>query len=560
MNSDNARNATRHLWRYGKSKKTEIAYGLIALAVMLPLLGRGYILSLDMVFVPTLRVPDTVSSSYLFHALLAGLGHIMPSDIIQKIMLFSILILSGIGAHRLLKDLADKKPTTDTTAAYVAGMLYMINPYTYSRFMAGQYSVLLGYAFLPFFARTLLQFLGAPGARTMFPVMLWAVLISIVSVHSIGLVAVLSITGLGLAVWQHRQHRSQLQTLCAYSLGGLLIAAALSSYWLVPLLLGSSETAQTIARFGTGDQQAFATLGGSVIGKLANVVRLQGFWAEAHGQYALPQDRMPAWGLVALAVWALVFAGGRRLWQQGRHAETALFGSAALAAVLVSVSGLSAWLMHLPLLAGYREPHKFVGLVALTFALFTGLGAAAILARLTRRYGETTASAGAGILLALPLAFTPTMFWGFNGQLKPQSYPSDWSAMNQRLNHDSSNFQVLFLPWHLYMPFEFTGRQIANPARKFFDKPILVSDNPEFDDVSASSDPVIRKLDKVLADATKRQDLGKQMSAHNIKYILLAKDSDYEKYQYLDNQQDLHLLQETTTLKLYRNQAWRHEE
>ncbi|HTE22770.1 MAG TPA: hypothetical protein VK674_07100 [Candidatus Limnocylindria bacterium] len=544
-------------------KSTLIIYSLVALVILLPLLDRGYILTLDMVFVPDLQVPGSVSSSYLLHTGLAILGKLVPSDIVQKLMLFSILVFSGFGAHRLFELIHAKVRTevrteaANSAAAYFAGIFYMINPYTYSRFMAGQYSVLLGYALLPFFANAWLQFLTNPAKKTTLTVVLWAVLISIVSVHSVGLIALLGCIGLGGALWQNRQHSATVKKLCMYSLGGLGVAMILSSYWLVPLVLGHNQTARTIEGFGTGDHQAFVTAGGHAIGRLGNAVRLQGFWAEDRALYDLPQERMPAWGLLILVLWVLAITGGIRFWRQGQHLETAVLGAGAAIAVFLAVGGLSGWLAGLPLLGGYREPHKFTGLLALAYAIFGGAGVAALLQRTEKRFGGTAASAIMGAVLVLPLAITPTMVWGFAGQLAPRHYPKDWFVVNQRLNQDTSNFQVLFVPWHLYMPFNFSGRTIANPAMKFFDKPILSSDDPEFRGASTTSSTAsIRSVGRVLADASGRQDLGRQLAAHNIKYILLANESDAEKYHYMDDQKDLYVISQTTTLKLYRNKLW----
>ena len=138
-----------------------LVYCLLALAVMLPLLLPGFILTLDMSFTPELRMPEYMSSSYLFHTALHYLNVILPADIIQKILLFSILLLSGLGMHFLVRHIQDAKDKGGEFAlwgAHVAGAVYMINPFTYSRFMTGQYAVLLGYALLPFFVLSLLRF------------------------------------------------------------------------------------------------------------------------------------------------------------------------------------------------------------------------------------------------------------------------------------------------------------------------------------------------------------------------------------------------------------------
>ncbi len=241
-----------------------VEFGALALFILLPLMRPGYILTLDMIFTPTLRMPVEVNNSYLFYGLLHWLNYVLPSQVIQKLLLFGILVLSGVGAYRLVIKLSSCQVfklagsesesdelsafnfqlSTAVWGAYFAGIFYMVNPFVYSRFMAGHYLVLLGYALMPFFTIALWRFLdglggdrvegigyrGASGIKTRFlgalkpgfldglgegrgldkesanpipytlyPLVGWAVLISLISIHSIGFMVLLSLVG--AVVW-----------------------------------------------------------------------------------------------------------------------------------------------------------------------------------------------------------------------------------------------------------------------------------------------------------------------------------------------------------------------
>ncbi len=543
--------------------KPHVLYAVLVLTILSPLLLPGYIFTLDLVFAPRIPLHSAITSDYMLRALLHLLNIIVPSSVLEKLLVFITFWLMGIGAYWLASYITERRERVETYerwGAYLAGAFYMINPYTYSRFMAGHYLVLLGYGVLPFFVKALLRFLEQPGWRSVLKLACWVILISIVSIHTLGLVAVLTVVALGLSAWRYRGQQAYLRRMVSYGLLGLFIFLVASSYWLVPLMLGKGEIAQTVAQFGKGDQQAFATIGQGVIGQLSNVIRLQGFWAEgSKGGYALPQDRMPAWGLMMLIVWVLVVVGGRALWRKGRRFETALFGSSAGIAVVLSVGGTSNWLSHvLPLFGGFREPHKFVGLVALMYAVFVGQGTAQLMRKAQKRFHEMGAYGVLAIIMVVLVACTPTMFWGFGGQLRPRQYPDDWYAINKRLDRDKSDFQVVFLPWHLYMYFDFAGRIIANPAENFFDKPVIVSNNPEFGKASLTDkDPTKLTLSRtILAQAKQGNNLGSKLAPLHVKYLILAKEDDYQKYTYLDHQKDLQLISESDTIKLYRNVAW----
>lgn len=533
---------------YNNQKARVIAlFSLLSLTILLPLLPRGHIMTLDMAFSPTMPSPQTVTSSYLFRLLLHGTNKLIPSDIIEKLLFLSIFVLASYGMYILVQSL---KTRALPSAAYLSALFYAVNPYTYSRFMAGQYSVLLGYALLPFFAQAFLRVTKNPTTQNALKLGGWATVIGIVSIHTLGLIALLFATGSALLAKQHQHQTARLkQHYKALFLGvGVMLLA--SSYWLVPLLAGQGTTAQTIQSFGATDTTAFATAGGNLIGKAANIIRLQGFWAEDRGLFLLPQDYMPAWGVLICAMWVLIFIGARALWRSGNRFILLFFGLGAAAAAVLALG--------LPPLPGYREPHKFVGLVALFYALSAGQGMAALANKYHKRseFAGTFATACCGILL---VAVTPVMFWGFSGQLTPRHYPEDWFAINQQLSEDKDKFQTVFLPWHLYMHFTFAGRIIANPAQDFFDKPVLVSNDPEFGGVARTSqDPLKERLSNdILPQAPNRTDFGSQLAGLRAKYVIFAKESDAPDYNYLDHQKDLELIRETHSLKLYRNQAWK---
>lgn len=538
--------------------KAALLYGLVTTLILLPLLPPGYILTLDMIFAPNLAIPDVVTSSYLFRVALHGLSFVLPSDVIEKLMLLAILLLSGLGVHRLVRFLHSDKTLSSRVewGAYASGLMYMINPFTYSRFMAGQYSVLLGYACLPFFVTSLLRFIYAPSLKGAAYVLAWTVGISIVSIHTLGLALVVTLIAVGQAVWHRRRDATYLRRLAVY---GLAVGAAFvvaSSYWLIPVIQGNGPTAASIANFQSSDQTAFATGGDGIAGKLIHVLRLQGFWAERQGMYQLPQEALPVWGIVVILIWALVIIGAVTIFKHKRSLFTLVATSGVIAALLAAGVGTE-WLAgHIPFFAGYREPQKFVALLALSYAILIGFAVPKLIDSAHTKLKKALLGAGLALIL---VGFTPVMFQGFNGQLTPRQYPADWYAVNDYLNKDTTaDYQTLVLPWHLYMQYSFSGRIIANPSDIFFDTPTLVSDDPELGGIKPAVTDTQKLLltTTLLPQASQSQTLGQQLVPLNVKYILVTKDDDYLEYAYLDRQTDLELVSDTATLKLYRNNAF----
>jgi hypothetical protein len=522
-------------WVAEEERAVWFQYAGLALLILLPLLLPGYILTLDLVFTPSFPWPTEIANTYPLDILLWLLHMILPGDVIEKIILFMILLLSGVGMHRLIRQIkpgAEIAPDTWHHVAYFAGIFYMINPFTYSRFMAGQWLVLAGYALLPFFFWLLLKLLAMPTWRTAIKLALLAFAVVTLSLHHIGMLVALAVLVGAAGILKYRgEHQLRFTKHAGL---GVLVTVILTSFWWVPAVVGQGTIGQAVADFNQADAAAFATGNGS-LGAIGDVVRLQGFWADARQLYLLPQDILPGWGLVFLLLWIVVIIGAVKAWRNHRTLVSLAAGSIILGIVLAIVP--------LPFL-GYREPHKFVNLIVLGYGILGAFGVAYMVRWATRRFRTAGGQVAMIVCLLLPLVITPIMFMGFAGQLSPHHYPREWYDMNERLSE-----KTLFLPWHQYMKYSFSGRIIASPADKFFDAPMISSDQPEFKNVS----PTMPDEEKTaITNALKNEeDLSQVLKRHRIRHILLAKEDDYKKYGYLDTMREVRLMYEDAKFKLY---------
>lgn len=545
------------------ARRPYILYALLSLLILGPLLKPGFVLALDMVFGPSIRVPASTSSSYLFYTVLRWFDLLLPSDFLQKVMLFVIFFMAGWGMHRLVGCLqtgARKKQRLPLASLYVAGLFYTANPYTYERLMTGQYAVLLGYALLPWFTASVLTFVHKPTWKAMAATTVWLTLVSIVNIHSIVPACMVAGGALVWRLWQYYRTKKQVSAygrLLGLGALGLLFWIAASSYWLVPLLSGQSATAQTIGSFTSGDRQTFATVGHNAIQQLGNTLGLQGFWAEQYNLFTPLQEYTPGWIWILLLMVVLAASGWAVMWRRGQKGAAVLFAAVAVTGAVFGAGIGSGWLAgHVPLFAGYREPQKFVALVALGY----GVGIAYAVAGLTNALrGQVrlplTIPLVWILVFALPPLTTSAIFWGARNQLRAVHYPAGWYAANDELNHDHSDFKTLFLPWHLYVYTDFAKRTVANPATTFFDKPVIVSDDPELGEAAlARSDETKRTIANTLKTAPKSDvQLGQTLAKLHVKYILVAKISDYPLYGYLGRQTNLKLISSHGGVTVYRN-------
>ena len=66
--------------------------------------------------------------------------------------------------------------------------------------------------------------------------------------------------------------------------------------------------------------------------------------------------------------------------------------------------------------------------------------------------------------------------FGFWGQLKPTRIPQDIRKVNDIITQDTDDFDVLALPWQMYLDFPWLRndwKRLANPASELIDKPMI---------------------------------------------------------------------------------------
>jgi hypothetical protein len=83
----------------------------MALAVLAPLLGRGYTLAYDMAFAPrhdllpdTLGLGTALPRAVPADAVVALLTHVVPGDLVQQLVLAAALFAGPLGAARYLRE------------------------------------------------------------------------------------------------------------------------------------------------------------------------------------------------------------------------------------------------------------------------------------------------------------------------------------------------------------------------------------------------------------------------------------------------------------------------
>lgn len=518
-----------------------IFYLILSLVILSILLKPGYLLSLDMIFGPNPNLDFYGFGGLAFgggiwlSSLIQLCSSVAPTWVIQKLFLLLIFFLSGVSAHSLIE-------TKSKGPRYFAGILYMINPFIYVRLLAGHWVILLAYAITPFAIKYFLKFLKDPSRQNTLKILIPLVFISISS-H------VLVLTLLAFLIifcFKAAELRSGIKKVVPRLIPLALAFLALNAYWVVPLATAKETPVQQLTDRGLF---VFAPHGEG-LSIPYSLATMYGFW---RGGYTYTKDIFPAWHLFFIVILFLTVHGFISNYRDRKAQSLAAIGLISFFLAMGALGPLRPLFENFTLLRGFRDSQKFVGLLVLSYACLGALGVNSLLSHFKRNNRKVLSISIVAIALATPIAYNFTQF-GFWGQLQPTDYPADWYRSNEILNADNQDFNVLFLPWHLYMDFKFVPNQdkrIANPAPSFFDKPVTYGQNIEVPGIyTQSTNPGQRYVESILSSGSIS---GENLRLLNVKYVMLVKEVDWAWYRDMLEGSDLEPVFDSENLVLYKN-------
>ncbi|GAB1640535.1 hypothetical protein [Krasilnikovia sp. MM14-A1259] len=343
----------------------------------------------------------------------------------------------------------------------------------------------------------------------------------------------------------------------------IIVAAGCIYAYALTVILNAILT----VRVGDADLDVYATRAGPG-GLFLTLASLQGFWREddTSGPAGAVGPVPAAVGLAVLL--AAVVAGLIRLCRRDPDLGAPVTALAVCGIVLgAGTQGpfgpVYRWAFDaVPLFEAMREQQKWVALAMLAYAVGAGAAAEALAEAVPRRYfgkrahrlrrlGAACALVAMGGVLAM---VAPTLVWGLGGAVRVTDYPEPWYAAD-RIMGDGSG-AVLFLPWHEYQPFGFTGgRTVGTPAAAFFRRSVLSSDAVELGEVRTNS--VSRRTAYVsrLIAAGGTGHFGRMIAPLGVEWVVLARDREAATYDWLAEQPDLRPVLRTRQLDLYRVEA-----
>ena len=533
---------------------------LISLVIMGKLFKAGYILALDMDYGP--YTPKVLLDQYIFglktnfglsgpvifaeslYSIIVYSGSfIAPAWFWQTLFLTAFLFLAGVGMYRLV-------PSSNSWAKYFAGLLYMVNPFFYVRYLAGHFYLLSSYALLPWAVKSFIRLMEEPSFKQALKVSLWLTLIAPSWQTLVMAVGILFLFFVIKLLKKGDRRRLALHVAETAGLFGLFNVG-----WVYSTVLGHSVTTEALSTVTHQDLSVFAT--STNPNMLFNVAGMYGFWRPG---YDYPKDHLWGWQFLFLIILFLATSG----WLMGQKGRGRIYVNVIALLIPVSIilaTGVSEphigkfYLFlydHVPLFKGFREPFKFAQLLPFCYAFLGSIAVDGIANFFKSRRVRFTALI---IALLVPVIYTYSMFWGFGGQLKNLNFPSDYYQVAELIKQQKGEFSTLFFPWHGWMVYDWAGETLGYQAQSVFPSPITIcSDTIEAGGIyTESTNPVSHYIEAILAQSQKIDNLGELIAPLKVKYAVLEKEADWQEYSFLLKQKDLQLVQDLPTISVFSN-------
>ena len=185
-----------------------------------------------------------------------------------------------------------------------------------------------------------------------------------------------------------------------------------------------------------------------------------------------------------------------------------------------------------PLFGVMRDQQKWVALTMLAYAVACGVtaeGLVVVLQRPVRTRDPAGRCWGAARDRRRLRSGGPVAAVGIGRGGTASHFPHGWYAADKMMGDGTE--AVLFLPWHEYQPFNFTGsRTVATPAGAFFRRPVISSDAVESGAVRTTSRSRRTAYVQRLVAAGGTGHFGRLVAPLGVRYIVLSRDRETAEY------------------------------
>jgi len=509
------------------------------------------------------------TTPYISIALLLNL----EIETFAKMMVVSILVFAGFSMYTLVTVLAKEmfRKSSDKSVAvagFCSSIIYMFNPWIMSR-MAHFY-LLVGYASAPF---ALLSFIKSLESRKALHIVSCAVfwtLASSTAHYAFFTTILLSSWLIYLIILASRKGGAYFSCFCLKSIKvvvlTVLLYVAFNACWILP----------SLKEYGAEIPRPSYTLYYELIDLFSrnsdfiNVVRLSGYWWQ-RVQY------IPSF-LNEIAGFALPLTILLGLLMRKKDRHVVYFSLMSGIFILLGMGSKSiipykTIVFHIPMVSNlgwlFRDPNKWVGLLALTFSFLAGTAILAIFektcswnifrVRLDRIFSKRKTRIAKVLILAMLISpyivYAKTDITGYLGEkLVPLQVPREYYSVNTWLKDADGDFKAMWVPRF--------GGQGATWAQEGAIGPFdfFSSNKPTIGPFSPYSAHFYSYIWYILEN-NKTANLKKHLSPINTRYLIfhndvLGYDSLEDCVKNLMSQKDLTLAKEENFALVFENKEW----
>ncbi|MBD3355142.1 hypothetical protein GF361_04105 [Candidatus Woesearchaeota archaeon] len=358
----------------------------------------------------------------------------------QAFFSFSILIMLLIAFYYIKRQFR---------YSLLFAFVFFFNPFVYSRLMVGQLGVILAYLLIPVFLYYLFHKKN---------LIILAVLTSI----ALLLQPQFLLFYLLLFILSYRKPKAVLIF--------VLLLVLLNAYWIQGFF---SPT--VFEKIDESHEEFFAPKLSQDVPAVAKIMGMWGFWRETGFKTTYKLLPLGLWYALTLILVVLMLIGYY-------SSENRFFFSLWWIGVVFATGFshpytkpfFSFLFNYLPFFNGFRDSHKFVALIALSYAYLCPLGL-----RLITKKSKKLKKILYLLFISIILLYTFPLI-GLWNQVNPAYPPSDYLDANDFLSKQNITGHIIYLPWEGYLTYNWTinstpdGRT-AVPINKFIQPLVLVS-------------------------------------------------------------------------------------
>lgn len=472
--------------------------------------------------------------------------------------LFSIsVLLSMILSYFYIKRIFTNKPLL---FVLLFSFVFFFNPFVYSRIMIGQLGVLIAYLLIPVSLYYSVEFMNKKNIKSIAKLSLSVTLCSLFAIHFFIINLMIFITAF---FWFYSSSANKYNSnnksshpilkkiaVFIFSLASLIIfLILLNSFWLQGFFSNNP-----LSSIDSQHEQFFSPKMSENIPAIAKILSGYGFWREA--AYKTAYNSLPLFIFYALlSVLIALFLYGYYKSDKNETKESNFFFTLFWLGLILA-TGISHpytkpffdfLFTYLPFFNGFRDSHKLVSLILLSYSYFIPTAILSIYSKLKikiiKKQDISKTSIPAvkliinnissvliitALLISLILISYPLI--GLNSQIKSINYPNSYYETNNFIEQQNIQGNIIYLPWQSYLTYDWTKNsssdgRISVPINRIIKQPVLIGA-----DTYGSSDTKIKSINICL-----NQKSLQCLENLNIQFILKDKCAFFpENYSWID--------------------------